>query len=47
MDIAFTEGDTLANAVPKVASGAFDIGYGDMNALIELAGQGENDALHL
>ena len=39
LDVTFTEGDTLANAVPKVASGAFDIGYGDMNALIELAGR--------
>lgn len=37
LEIDFTEGDTLANAVPKVASGAFDVGYGDMNALIELA----------
>ncbi|MEI6161926.1 MAG: ABC transporter substrate-binding protein, partial [Roseococcus sp.] len=32
------KGDTLANAVPKVASGGFDVGYGDMNALIEMAG---------
>lgn len=39
LDVTFIEGDTLANAVPKVASGAFDIGYGDMNALIELAGR--------
>ncbi len=39
LDVAFTEGDTLANAVPKVASGAFDIGYGDLNALIEMAGR--------
>jgi NitT/TauT family transport system substrate-binding protein len=37
--VTFTEGDTLANAVPKVASGAYDIGYGDLNALIELAGR--------
>ncbi|MEI8144192.1 MAG: ABC transporter substrate-binding protein [Alphaproteobacteria bacterium] len=38
LGVAFTPGDTLANAVPKVASGAFDIGYGDLNALIELHG---------
>ncbi len=37
LEIEFTEGDTLANAVPKVASGKFDCGYGDINALIELA----------
>lgn len=37
LTVAFTEGDTLANAVPKVASGTFDVGYGDVNALIELA----------
>jgi NitT/TauT family transport system substrate-binding protein len=36
----FTPGDTAANAVPKVASGDFDVGYGDMNALIELAARG-------
>ena len=39
LEIVFTEGDTLANAVPKVASGAFDVGYGDLNALIEHAGR--------
>ena len=39
LEVSFTEGDTLANAVPKVASGAFDVGYGDLNALIEHAGR--------
>ena len=39
LEVQFTEGDTLANAVPKVASGAFDVGYGDLNALIEHAGR--------
>jgi NitT/TauT family transport system substrate-binding protein len=38
--LEFTEGDTAANAVPKVASGGYDAGYGDMNALIELAAAG-------
>ena len=37
LEIEFIEGDTLANAVPRVASGEFDCGYGDINALIELA----------
>jgi NitT/TauT family transport system substrate-binding protein len=41
--VTFTEGDTLANAVPRVASGAFDIGYGDLNALIEMAGRATAD----
>lgn len=36
----FTPGDTAANAVPKVADGRFEVGYGDMNALIELSGRG-------
>jgi NitT/TauT family transport system substrate-binding protein len=35
--IEFVAGDTLANAVPRVASGEFDVGYGDLNALVELA----------
>ena len=38
--LEFTPGDTAANAVPRVASGEFDIGYGDLNALIELAAAG-------
>jgi NitT/TauT family transport system substrate-binding protein len=37
IEVEFTEGDTAANAVPKVASSAYDVGYGDMNALIEMA----------
>jgi NitT/TauT family transport system substrate-binding protein len=44
LEVAFTEGDTLANAVPKVASGAYDIGYGDLNALIEHAGHAPETA---
>jgi len=35
--IDFTEGDTLANAVPRIANEGFDAGYGDMNALVEFA----------
>lgn len=46
LKIDFTPGDTAANAVPRVADGEFDIGYGDFNALIELAGRaGPVDAL--
>ena len=32
IELEFTDGDTAANAVPRVASGEFDVGYGDMNA---------------
>lgn len=38
--IEFVEGDTAANTVPRMAAGGFDIGYGDLNALIEHAGRG-------
>jgi NitT/TauT family transport system substrate-binding protein len=38
--IDFTPGDTAANAVPRIANGEFDVGYGDLNTLIELAATG-------
>ena len=41
IELEFVEGDTAANAVPRVASGEFDVGYGDINALIELAASAE------
>lgn len=44
LDVAFTEGDTLANAVPRLTTGDFDAGYGDMNALIEMVAAGAPDA---
>ncbi len=34
----------MANAVPRVASGDFDVGYGDLNALIEHAGNDPDTA---
>ena len=34
IELEFVEGDTAANAVPKVASGAYDVGYGDLNTLM-------------
>jgi NitT/TauT family transport system substrate-binding protein len=37
IEIVFTPGDTAANAVPRIASGEFDVGYGDLNTLIEMA----------
>jgi NitT/TauT family transport system substrate-binding protein len=37
--LEFVEGDTLANAVPRIERGEFELGYGDLNALVELAAQ--------
>ncbi len=42
--VAFTPGDTMANAVPRLMDGPFDAGYGDMNALIEAAAARPDDA---
>lgn len=44
LEVTFVPGDTLANAVPKVASGAFDLGYGDLNAVITLAAEAPGTA---
>lgn len=44
LEIDFTEGDTLANAVPRLADGLYDVGYGDMNALVEHAAARPDDA---
>ncbi|WP_424934385.1 ABC transporter substrate-binding protein [Amaricoccus macauensis] len=44
LSVSFTEGDTLANAVPRLTTGDYDAGYGDMNALIEMAATGNADA---
>ena len=40
LEIDFTEGDTAANTVSKMAAGGFDVGYGDINALIAHAANG-------
>ncbi len=46
VSLDFTPGDTAANAVPKVALGHFEVGYGDLNALIERAARhGPQDAV--
>ena len=42
--LEFTEGDTAANTIPKMAAGGFDVGYGDLNALIEHAAAGKPNA---
>jgi NitT/TauT family transport system substrate-binding protein len=37
LSLDFVEGDTAANVVPKMMGGGFDVGYGDLNALISQA----------
>lgn len=44
LQIEFVEGDTAANTIPKMAAGGFDVGYGDLNALIEHAAAGRAHA---
>ena len=38
------QGNGSGAAVPLVANGAYDIGFGDINALIELAAKKPDDA---
>lgn len=44
LEITFTEGDTLANTIPRLADRLYDAGYGDLNALIECASLRPDDA---
>ena len=37
IDVAFDQGNGSGAAVPQVLNGAYDMGFGDINALIELA----------
>ena len=37
LDVTFDQGNGSAAAVPMVANGAYDAGFGDINALVELA----------
>jgi NitT/TauT family transport system substrate-binding protein len=37
LDVTFDQGNGSGAAVPQVANGAYDMGFGDINALIELA----------
>ncbi len=39
IELAIDQGDGSGAAVGKVASGAYDVGFGDVNALIQLASQ--------
>ncbi|MET0867812.1 MAG: ABC transporter substrate-binding protein [Pseudorhodoplanes sp.] len=44
LDITFDQGNGSGAAVPLVANGTYDVGFGDINALIELAAKKPDDA---
>ena len=44
LDVAFDQGNGSGAAVPQVANGAYDMGFGDINALIDFAAKKPEDA---
>jgi NitT/TauT family transport system substrate-binding protein len=44
LDVAFDQGNGSGAAVPQVANGAYDMGFGDINALIEFAAKKKDEA---
>jgi NitT/TauT family transport system substrate-binding protein len=44
VDVTFDQGSGSGAAVPQVANGAYDMGFGDINALVELAAKKPDDA---
>jgi NitT/TauT family transport system substrate-binding protein len=44
LDVTIDQGEGSAASVPKVASGAYEAGFGDMNALVDLASKRPADA---
>src|ERR1700692_3275852 len=44
LDVTFDQGNGSGAAVPQVANGAYDVGLGNINALIELAAKKPEDA---
>lgn len=44
LDVVFDQGNGSGAAVPLVANGAYDMGFGDINALIELAAKKPDEA---
>ncbi len=44
LDVTFDQGNGSGAAVPQVANGAYDMGFGDINALIELAARKPDEA---
>ena len=44
LEVVIDQGNGSGAAVPLVANGTYDVGFGDINALIELAGRKPEDA---
>jgi NitT/TauT family transport system substrate-binding protein len=44
LDVVIDQGDGSATPIPKVASGTYDIGFGDINALIDFASKRPQEA---
>src|SRR6185503_2577014 len=44
LEIQIDQGDGSATPIPRVASGTYDIGFGDINALIEFAARKPEEA---
>lgn len=44
LDVQFDQGNGSGAAVPLVANGTYDMGFGDLNALVELAAKRPGDA---
>jgi NitT/TauT family transport system substrate-binding protein len=44
VELEIDQGEGSAAAITKVAQGAYDVGFGDMNALIDLVSKNPNDA---
>jgi NitT/TauT family transport system substrate-binding protein len=44
VELEIDQGEGSAAAITKVATGAYDVGFGDMNALIDLASKNPGDA---
>src|ERR1700730_1624975 len=44
LDVSIDQGNGSGAAVPLVANGTYDVGFGDINALIELAAKKPDDA---
>src|SRR6185503_10778169 len=44
LEIQIDQGDGSATPIPRVASGTYDIGFGDINALIEFAARKPDEA---
>jgi NitT/TauT family transport system substrate-binding protein len=44
LEVTIDQGDGSATPIPKVSSGAYDIGFGDINALIDFASKRPNEA---